>query len=92
MPLNGGGEEVFWISQRDTNGLTWLRPAGFISSPKLCAKVEDRIFDFATRKRAVIDIVEKLGFGLALSPDSKSLLYSRTDSEDYEVMLVKNFH
>ena len=49
-------------------------------------------FDFATRKRSVTDVVEKLGFGLALAPDGKSLFYGRTESEDYEIMLVKNFH
>jgi hypothetical protein len=28
---------------------------------------------------------------LALAPNGKSLLYSQNDSEDYEIMLVKNF-
>jgi hypothetical protein len=54
------------------------------------AKIE--FFDFATRKQTLIDVVDNPRFGLALAPDGKSLLYGRTESEDYEIMLVKNFH
>ncbi len=94
MPLNGGGEERVLDQPAGYEWFNWtVAPGGIYFVTQTDAqKSKIEFFDFATRKRAVIDIVEKLGFGLALSPDSKSLLYSRTDSEDYEVMLVKNFH
>ena len=44
------------------------------------------------RKSTRIHVLDKPGVGLALAPDGKSLLYSRPESEDYEIMLVKNFH
>jgi len=94
MPLNGGGEERVLDQPKGYEWFNWtVAPGGIYFVTQTDAqKSKIEFFDFGTRKRAVIDIVEKLGFGLALSPDSKSLLYSRTDSEDYEVMLVKNFH
>jgi Tol biopolymer transport system component/DNA-binding winged helix-turn-helix (wHTH) protein len=94
MPLNGGGEERVLDQPEGYEWFNWtVAPGGIYFVTQTDAqKSTIGFFDFATRKRAVIDIVEKLRFGLALSPDSKSLLYSRTDSEDYEVMLVKNFH
>ena len=105
MPLSGGDEErvldqpegfqwsnwalapggIYLVNEADTekgNLVNWVD----IQKPRI------EFFDFATRKRTLIDVVEKPRYGLALAPDGKSLLYSRTDSEDYEIMLVKNFH
>jgi Tol biopolymer transport system component/DNA-binding winged helix-turn-helix (wHTH) protein len=48
-------------------------------------------FDFHTGTRTPIGSVEKSIFGLALAPDGKSLLYSRNESEESDIMLVKNF-
>ena len=49
-------------------------------------------FDFVTHKRTLIGDVDKPTLGLALSPEGSSLLYSRNEFEDYEIMLAKNFH
>ena len=48
-------------------------------------------FNFHTHTRTPIDTVEKQWFGLALAPDGKSLLYSRNETDESEIMLVKNF-
>ena len=94
MPL-GGGEEERVLDQPD--GWQWynwaLAPGGIYFVTDIDnegSKIE--FFDFAKHKRTLIDTVDKQQFGLALTPDGKSLLYSRNESEDYEIMLVKNFH
>ncbi len=94
MPLNGGEEErvldqfegYLWFNWAlASDGIYFLNKAD-------SQKPTIEFFDFATRKRNVIDVVEKPRYGLALAPDGKSLLYGRTESEDYDIMLVKNFH
>lgn len=94
MPLNGGKEERVLDEPAGYQWFNWaVAPGGIYFATQTDAqKSKIEFFDFATRKRAVIDVVEKLGFGLALASDGKSLLYGRTESEDYEIMLVKNFH
>jgi len=47
--------------------------------------------DFHTGKSTPICFVNISWFGLALAPDGKSLLYSVNESQDTEIMLVKNF-
>jgi Tol biopolymer transport system component len=48
-------------------------------------------FDFHTRTKMPIGFVEKSSFGLAVAPDGRSLLYSRNESDESDIMLVKNF-
>lgn len=54
-------------------------------------KARIEFLDFVTHKRTLIADVDKPNPGLALSPDGKTLLYSRSEFEDYEIMLAKNF-
>jgi Tol biopolymer transport system component/DNA-binding winged helix-turn-helix (wHTH) protein len=90
-----GGEEEHVVDQPD--GFLWfnwaLAPGGiYFLNQADSEKPSIEFFDFASRKRTLIDVVEKPRYGLALAPDGKSLLYGRIDSEDYQIMLVKNFH
>jgi len=51
-----------------------------------------QFFDLATRK--TITVARNLGtvnFGLGVSPDGRTILYSRVDSTVYDLMLVENF-
>ena len=93
MPLNGGEEERVLDHPEGFQWFNWALASGGIYFVNQADAEKPRIefFDFATRKRTLIDVVDNPRFGLALAPDGKSLLYSRTDSEDYEVMMVKNF-
>lgn len=94
IPLNGGQEERVLDQPEGFNWFNWALASGgiyFISqADHQKSKIE--FFEFAARKRILIDVVDKAGVGLALAPDGNSLLYNRTESEDYEIMLVKNFH
>jgi Tol biopolymer transport system component/DNA-binding winged helix-turn-helix (wHTH) protein len=92
MPLNGGEEEL--VLDQAVGWPNWAlstRGVYFLDRRK---NENGRIefFDFATHKRTLIGDVDKPTPGLALSPDGRSLLYSRNEFEDYEIMLVKNFH
>jgi len=64
----------------------------YFVNPTDAQKTKIEFFDFAMRQRVLIDVVGKPGVGLALAPDGKSLWYGRTASEDYEMMLARNFH
>jgi hypothetical protein len=51
-------------------------------------------FDFSTRK---VRPIFKIGgggafFGLSVSPDGRSILYSQLDDYRSDIMLVENFH
>ena len=92
MPLNGGEEER--VLDQPERWADWaLSRTGiyFLNHTKIeTGRIE--FFDFATRKRTLIGDVEKPAIGLALAPDGRSLLYSRNESEDFSIMLVRNFH
>jgi Tol biopolymer transport system component/DNA-binding winged helix-turn-helix (wHTH) protein len=92
MPLSGGEEER--VLDEAVGWPLWAlsrRGIYFIDRPKK-DKARIEFFDFATHKKTVIGEVEKPTPGLALSPDGRSLLYSRNEFEDYEIMVAKNFH
>ena len=92
MPLNGGDDEK--ILDQPESWATWAlarRGIYFLDRTNNgTARIE--FFDFTTHKRTLIGDVDKPTFGLALSPDGRSLLYTRNEFEDYEIMLVRNFH
>jgi len=50
-------------------------------------------FDFATgRSRTVASNLGNVGLGLTVSPDGRTILYTRNDSSVDDLMLVENFH
>lgn len=104
MPLNGG-EEVRVLDQPfGYQWYNWALASGGIYFVNVAGPEKQGIefFDFATRKRTLIHVMDKSegiglalapeGIGLALAPDGKSLLYAQPGSEDCQIMLVKNFH
>ena len=94
MPSNGG-QEIRVLDQ--PSGPEWfdwaLAEKGiyFISHAELPpATVE--FFGFSTHKTAPIATLDKrLGWGLTLAPDGRSLLYVETEFAESNIMLVKNF-
>ena len=54
--------------------------------------VDLKFFDFAGKASSTILNLDKpIGWGIALSPDSRSLLFVESEYEDSSIMLVKNF-
>lgn len=96
MPLKGGEEQLVVDQPPKWKWHNWaLSPYGvYFATPDSPQETAEKLefFDFATHKRTLIGYVENPLQGLTLAPDGKSLLFARIDSEDNEIMLVKNFH
>src|SRR5262249_21687671 len=73
MPLNGGEEQRVLDQPEGFNWFNWALASGGIYYVNQSDAQKPRIefFDFATRKRTLIDVVEKARSGLALAPDGK---------------------
>jgi len=91
MPLSGGEEER--VFDQPVAWFNWaLTPRGiYFVNEADAQRATIEFFDFSLRNSTLIRVIEKPGVGLALAPHGESLLYSRPESEDYEIMLVKNF-
>ncbi len=94
MPLAGGAEER--VSDRP-DGFDWfswaLAPGGiYILDRRKELKATLDFLDLKTHRFTRLMSLEKpVGWGLALSPDHRSLLYVGIDFEESNIMLVKNF-
>jgi hypothetical protein len=50
-------------------------------------------YDFATRATSPVYTLEKpASFGLTATPDGKTVLFTQTDRDSNELVLVENFH
>jgi Tol biopolymer transport system component/DNA-binding winged helix-turn-helix (wHTH) protein len=94
MPLEGGEEMQVLEEVRGGSWPNWaLTSEGiyflrFDQSPR----VTIQFFDFATRKTIPIWTLDKEpGWGLAMSRDGKSVLYTQDEFAESNIMLVKNF-
>jgi hypothetical protein len=84
---------IHCVGPQDGKPVVWaLSPYGiYFIHPITSEQGKLEYFDFHTGTRTPIGSVEKSIFGLALAPDGKSLLYSRNESEESDIMLIKNF-
>ena len=102
MPLNGGEEirvldrpagEDWWNWELVQNGIYFLdsmrRTVAWDANPRPAAV---KFFDFATGKEASIFTMDKpWTFGIAVSSDARSILYTEREMAESSIMLVKNF-
>jgi Tol biopolymer transport system component len=102
MPLNGGEEirvldrpagEDWWNWAPVQNGIYFLdsmrRTVAWDANPRPAAV---KFFDFATGKETSIFTMDKpWTFGLAVSSDGRSILYTEREMAESSIMLVKNF-
>jgi dipeptidyl aminopeptidase/acylaminoacyl peptidase len=82
---NGPGPDLWsnWVPTK--NGIYLLSPGDL--GPEI------EFFNFATRQVTHLARLDRPSFyGLALSPDQRSLIYSQQDRNDHQILLVKNFH
>ena len=94
MPSNGG-QETKVLDQPHAGGwFDWaLAEKGvyFMKSSKLL-ETTINYFDFSTQKTTTVATLDKpIGWGLALAPDGKSVLYVETEFAQSNIILVKNF-
>lgn len=95
MPLDGGGDESEVLSEIDSGSWPdWaLSPEGiyFVKFGKF-PHAELAFHDFASGKTHVLWPLErKVGWGLSLSADRKSLVYIQDQFAESNLMLVRNF-
>jgi Tol biopolymer transport system component len=94
MPLNGGQESRVLDQPSGNEWFNWaLAGKGiyFLNHAELPPTTVN-FFDFATHRTVHIATLDKpTGWGLALAPDGKSLLYVEAEFEESNIMLVKNF-
>lgn len=48
-------------------------------------------FDFATSRLTPLITIQRWAYGLAVSPDGQSVLYSQREQQSGSLMLVENF-
>ena len=80
--------------QGTTNTESYLM--GGVVSPGPDARVRLRFFDFASaQSRILADLGERLGlglgFGLGVSPDGRTILFTRADNPSSDLMMVESF-
>ena len=94
VPFAGGEEHPLGIEvaarafQVMRDGIYFIPPAAKNGSGR-----EIRFYDFATRQSWVIQSLGRISisFGLSVSPDGKTFLYSVSQSNGINLMLVENF-
>jgi Tol biopolymer transport system component len=93
MSLIDGKEEQVLDHLEGCSWPNWaLSPSGLYFIHSIAGELGRlEYFDFHTGTRTPIASVEKFWFGLALAPDGKSLLYSRNETQESDIMVVKNF-
>jgi Tol biopolymer transport system component/DNA-binding winged helix-turn-helix (wHTH) protein len=94
MPLQGGEETEVLEEVPGSSWPDWALTSKGIYFLKFnkTSRVTIQFFDFATRKTATVWTLDKEpDWGLALSPDGKSILYIQGEFAESNIMLVKNF-
>jgi Tol biopolymer transport system component len=92
--LLSGGKETHVLDQAgETEWYNWALGRNGVYFLKHREKGgELNFFDFISGKTTALSTSDKQpGVGLALAADGKSILYTETDLEDSNIMLVKNF-
>ena len=95
MPLQGGDEETQVLTEGGHGGWpNWaLSPQGiyFLNLSKAPDATVD-FLDFASAKTQVIwKLDKKIGWGMSLSGDGKSIIYVQDQFAESNLMMVKNF-
>jgi Tol biopolymer transport system component/DNA-binding winged helix-turn-helix (wHTH) protein len=95
MPLSGGAETRVLAEPDGTEWFNWgLAHNGIYflnadSEPKTTVD----FFDIASGKTRHLFALDKpWGWGLAVSPDSRSVLFVQSEFEESKIVVVKNFH
>jgi Tol biopolymer transport system component len=89
--LAAGGPETRVIPAIDAWGNFAVADRGIYFVPPQRGAIQ--FYDFATRQvKSVARIAKPLAFGLTATADGRTILFTQTDSEISELILVENFH
>ena len=92
-PLNGGQESRVLDQPSGREWYNWaLASDGIYLLNTEQAKTTLDFFEFASHRITHIRTLNKpIGWGLAIAPDGKSIIYVESEFEESDIMLVKNF-
>jgi Tol biopolymer transport system component/DNA-binding winged helix-turn-helix (wHTH) protein len=91
---DGGAERSLWAGPGPDDWANWAlaRNGMYFLAAKAATPPEIEFLDFKKRQISHVAKLERDSFyGLALSPDGKSLIYSQHDRDEHDILIVKNF-
>jgi Tol biopolymer transport system component len=93
MPVEGGQEtKVLDSVNRSTVWTVGSKGIYFFSAVYDKGRNDLCLFEFATAKiRKLLAVERKVAWGLTVSPDGRSILYTQVDEVGSDLMLVENF-
>jgi len=89
-----GGEEVKVLNPVNADGRWTLGRDGiyFFTPPDKQGQCDIRLYEFSTGKiRKILTVAKGILEQIAVSPDSRTILYTQLDEAGSDLMLVENF-
>ena len=95
MPPGGGAETQIWGGPGPDNWSNWAvtKSGIYFFAPETGGPPKIEYLDFETRRSSQIGRLDKPSFyGLAVSPDGGTLLYSQWDRNEHQILVMEHFH
>lgn len=95
VPPGGGIETNIWSGPGPDNWSNWTvaKEGIYLFTPQAGRSPDIEYLDFKTRRLSHVGRLDKPSFyGLTLSPDGRSLLYSQWDRDEHQVLVMEHFH
>jgi Tol biopolymer transport system component/DNA-binding winged helix-turn-helix (wHTH) protein len=95
MPPDGGAEIRIWVGPGPDNWSNWAvtKSGIYFFAPETGQPPKIEYLDFKTKQLSQIGKLDKPSFyGLAVSPDGSSLLYSQWDRNEHQILVMEHFH
>jgi hypothetical protein len=82
---------IYYVEGQGAGAMWGYLKGGFDSSgPDRRARL--RFFDFASARSSIVaDLGERVRLGLGVSPDGRTILFTRADNPSSDLMMVENF-
>jgi Tol biopolymer transport system component len=94
VPVEGGSESAMWLGPGPDHWSNWAVTENgiYILAPQGTSPPEIQFLDFTTKRISRIATLEKPSFyGLTVSPDGSSLIYSQWDRYEHDILVLNNF-
>lgn len=94
MPRDGGAETPIWGGPGPDNFSNWATTKGgiYFFAPETGGPPKIEYLEFKTKRLSQIGRLDKPSFyGLAVSPDGGSLVYSQWDRNEHQILVMEHF-
>lgn len=95
MPLDGGAETPVWGGPGPDKWSNWAvsKDGIYFFAPQEGSSPNVEYFEFKTKRVSQIGRLGKPSFyGLAISPDGRSLVYPQWDRNEQQIFVMEHFH